>query len=275
MASPQTTRSGVGFRHCELYALDADGYPNSPATAGELYEGQDVSGVKELTLEEPEPEFVEHFGDDRIFAVDTLPAKSSMTGGLRVGKVNDTVDAMVTDNLSFTIAEAKMFPLATDKRGDENQVGMLVFRQSLDTDPSSATYGKRYWEFKILPRTYLIPREGGFGETPEDKAYTIRPMVVKQHIWGEAFTTGTEGCEEAQALRGVSEYKPNIVAWTTDGTATQFSFPTAKTAQATAKIKTWLDGTVVTADTLGTSAIAFTAGSEPTAGTLVAFYEYE
>jgi hypothetical protein len=234
-----------------------------------------VSGVKELTLDEPEPEFVEHFGDDRIFAVDLLPAKSSMTGELRTGKVNDTVDAMVTDNQSFTIAEAKLFPIATDKRGDENQVGMLVYRQSLDTDPDSATYGKRLWEFKILPRTFIVPREGGMGESPEEKAYTIRPMVVTQHLWGEAFSSAVEGCSEAQALRGVSEYKPHIVAWTTNGAATNFAFPTSKPAQATAKIKTWLDGAVVTADTLGTSAIQFTAGSEPTTGTLVAFYEYE
>ena len=273
MASPQTTRSGVGFRYCVLYALDGDGYPDAPSTAGELYEGQAVSGVKELTLDEPEPEFVEHFGDDRIFAVDILPAKSSMGGELRVGKVNDTVDAMVTDNLSFTVAEAKLFPIATDKRGDENQVGMLVFRQSLDTDPGSSTYGKRVWEFKILPRTFLIPREGGFNENPEDKAYTIRPMVVTQHLWGESFSSGVEGCSEAQALRGVSEYKPNIVTWTTDGTATQFLFPTAKPNQAAAKAKSWLDGTVVTADTVGTANLEFTTA--PTAGTLVAFYEYE
>ena len=274
MTTPGVVRSGVGFRHCVVYALDADGYPEVPATAGDIYEGVDISGVKELTLDEPEPEFVEHFGDDRIFAVDILPSKSSMTGELRVGKANDTVDAIVTDNLGFTVGEAKLFPIATDNRGDENNVGMLVFRQSLDTNPGSSTYGKRVWEFKILPRAYVIPREGGFSENPEEKAYTIRPMVVGSHLWGAAFTTGTEGCLEAQAVRGVSEYKPNIVAWATDGTETTFTFPTDKTAYATAtKVKTWLDGTVITADTIGTATLIWTTA--PTAGSLMCFYEYD
>ena len=274
MTAPNVIRSGVGFRNCVIYALDASGYPDAPATAGTLYEGITVSGVKELTLEEPEPEFVEHFGDDRIFAVDILPAKSSMGGEIRVGKANDTVDAAVTGgNLSFTIGEAKLFPVATDNRGSEDQVGMLVYRQSLDTDPTSSTYGKRLWEFKILPRTYVIPREGGFNENPEDKAYTIRPMVIGTHLWGETFTSATEGCNEAQALRGVSEYKPHVVAWTTDAAETTFSFHASRPSQAAGKVKTWLDGTVVTADTVGTASLIWTTA--PTAGTLVAFYEYE
>jgi len=256
-------------------ALNADGYPN--ATTQTVYEGVTLSGAMSLTLNDPEPQQIIHRGDDRVFALDTLPPSEPISGELTVSKTNDTVDAILTDDKSFDIGEASLFGLGTDKRGDENQVAVLAYRQSLDTDPASGNFGARRWELRLLPKTYVIPRAGGLEQdTSENRSYTVRPQFVKEHLWGEAFSTSTEGFEQAQMLRGISTDKPKVVAWkaTKAGKSSlTLSFPTASPASATGKIAAWVDGVSTVPDTLATTQIEFTTGVVTTNAMVVAFYE--
>lgn len=275
MSTSAVIRSGVGLRHVQIMALNSDDYPN--ATTQTAYEGVTLSGVVSLTLNDPEPQQVVHRGDDRVFALDTLPPTDAISGELSVSKTNDTVDALLTDDKSFDIGEASMFGLGTDKRGDENQVGVLAYRQSLDTDPSSGGFGTRRWEFRLFPKTYIIPRATGLEQdTSESRVYTVRPQFVKEHLWGEAFSTGTEGFEQAQMLRGISVYKPKVVAWkaTKAGKSSlALTFPAASPASATGKIAAWVDGSLTVPDTLATTQIEFTTGVVTTNAMVVAFYE--
>lgn len=273
MTAPQVIRSGVGFRHAIVFALDASGYPNATATTA--YEGVQISGAKALTINDPEPRQITHYGDDYVFALDTLPPTEPISGEMRVGKINDTIDALLGDDLSFTEGEAKFMLIGSNNRGDEDQVGMLAFRQAVDTDPDSSNYGKRYWEGRIFPQAYIISREGGFEDTPEERAYTVRPLYVQAHLWGTAFAVGTEGATRAQGVRLVTEYKPKVVAFQGDGSQVTFVLPTSYPAQATGKMVVWDAGTKQTTGfTVRTTDIVFS--SAPTDGNIVvAFYEYE
>jgi hypothetical protein len=260
----------VGLRHVQILALENDGYPLSTDTSA--YEGVTISGVRALTLEDPEPQQIVHRGDDRIFALDTLPPSEPISGELRTGKVNDAVDAVLTDDASVTVGETKLFGAGTDNRGGENQVALLAYRQTLDSDPSSANFGARRWEFRLLPRAYVIPREGGFDENPEERLYTVRPMFITKYPWGVDFDASTEGFTQAQVIRGVSEYKPKLVAWKGDNATVTFSLPTASPAASTDKITVWVNGTETTPSTVTTT--QFTLGSTPsTDAEVVAFYE--
>jgi len=272
MAAPSAVRSGVGFRNVRVFALDADGYP--AATDTSAYEGIAITGSKALTIEDPEPQQIIHRGDDRIFALDVLPPTDPISGELRVGKISDTVDAALSDDAAFTVGEANFFGIGTDSRGDEDQVALLAYRQAVDTDPNSANFGARRWEFRLFPKCFVIRREGGFEDTPEDRAYTVRPQFVRSHLWGVDFDAATEGFEQAQGLRGVSEFKPKIVAFLGDTSATTFTFPSGATAQATGKIVSWIDGVLTTADTLGTDSIGFAVAPD-TDAVIVVFYEHE
>ena len=270
MAAPGTIRSGVGLRHVQVLALNASGYPNATATTA--YEGVTISGVRALTLTDPEPQQIVHRGDDRIFALDVLPPTEPISGELRAGKVNDVVDAVLTDDLSITVGEAKLFGMGTDQRGNENQVAILAYRQTLDTDPDSANFGARRWEFRLLPRAYVIPREGNLDENAEDRPYTVRPLFVTKYPWGVSFASGIEGFTQAQLLRGISEFKPKIVAFNGNNTVVTFSFPTTAPAAATTKVKVWVDGVVTTPSTVTTT--NFTLASSPTTDAkVVVFYE--
>lgn len=272
MAAPNKISSGVGFRHAQVLLLDANGIVYTTGT--QAYEGLRISGAKALVINDPEPQQIQHMGDDTIFAVDSLPPTESITGELRAGKQSETLDAMLSDVNAVQIGESVLYPIGTDRRGDENQVALLAYRQAVDTDPSSTTYGKRVWQLRLFPRCYVIPRESGFEDTPEDRSYSIRPQFINQYPWGIQLATATENTLRAQGFRGVAEYKPKIVAFVADGTETSFALPVP--AANVSKIKTWIvttqgTGAVNTADTIGTTAITFTTA--PTTGSLVVWYE--
>jgi len=266
-----TVRSGVGLRYVQVFAL-AEDYP--AATSTTAYEGVSISGARSLSITDPEPRQINHVGDDRLFALDVLPPTEPVTAELRVAKVNDTLDAVLGDDLAFTVGEAQMFGVGTSNRGEEDQVGILAYRQALDTDPTSSSYGTRRWSFYIIPKAIVVSREGSMDDNPEEKVYSIYPQLTKEHLWGLAFSTATEGFLQAQIIRGVSEYKPHIVAWqVADTAAVTLSFPSAYPAQSTSKITVWHDGVLITPGTLATGSIEFAGGSLSTSDYVVCFYE--
>lgn len=272
MASPSGVNSGVGFRHAQVLLLDANGIVYSTGTTA--YEGVQISGAKALTLNDPEPRQIVHTGDDSVFALDTLPPQEPISGELRMGKQSDTLDALLSNVNNVTVGESVLFPIGTNKRGDENQVALLAYRQAIDTDESSATYGKRVWQLRLFPRCFVIPRESGFEDTPEERTYTIRPAYINRYPWGVTMSTSTEGAVRAQGFRGNAEYKPKLVAFVANNTATTFTLPVAA-ANAT-KIKSWLvstagTGAVSTATTATTQSLVYTTA--PTTGSLVVWYE--
>jgi hypothetical protein len=270
MANPSSISSGVGFRHVQILALNSSGYPNASGTS--VYEGVTISGAKALTINDPEPRQIVHIGDDRPFALDVLPSTEPITGELRSAKQNDTVDTMVQSVNQVTVGEAKLYPIGTNERGNEPQVTMVAYRQAVDTDLDSANFGQRVWQFRLFPKCYLIPREAGFEDNPEERPYTVRPQYATKYPWGVSFSDTTEGCTQAQGFRGVAEYKPKIVSYLGNNVATQFNLPTTKPAQSTSKIKVWVDGTL-TATTNTTTSITF-AVAPTTNGNIVVFYEH-
>lgn len=274
MSTPGTTRSGVGFRRCRVFALDANGYP--AATSTTVYEGVLVEGAKALTLDDPEPRDIVHIGDDRVIQRDILPPDAPISGEIRTAKVNDALDAILSDNLSFSVGEAAMFAIASCNRGEENQVGILAYRQTLDTQRGSSDFGLRRWEGRIFPKVYLISRESGMEDSPEERPYSFRPLIVGSHLWGTAFDAAVEGATQAQGIRLVSEYKPKIVAWASDGVEVTYAFPTTNYPYSVAKTEDpWVDGVLQTESfTISTTNIVFS--SAPSSGAIVvAFYEFE
>lgn len=272
MPVPNVVTSGVGFRHCQILRLDA--YTNLYNSGTQGYAGVTVSYARALTVNDPEPRQIVHVGDDRPFALDVLPPTEPMSGELRVAATNDNVDTVIQNVNDVTIGEAKMYPLGTDKRGSENQVAVLAYRQSLDVDPASSTYGKRLWQWRLFPCTYILPRENEWNENAEERSYSFRPGFVTKYPWGVSLSTSTEGCSQAQGFRGVSEYKPALAAFVTNGVTTSFTLPT--NAQSTSKIAAWTinstgGGTVAAPDTKAVGSVAFTTA--PTTGSLVLFYE--
>lgn len=273
MTNPSVERQGAGFRHVVVMKLNAAGYPDATSTSA--YEGLQLTGAKALTLTDPEPRDVTHFGDDRVLQRDILPPTEPLSGEIRGGIVNDTLDATLSDDLAFTLGEVELYGMGTDNRGEEDQVSILAYRQSLNADLDSANLGERSWMSMLFPRAYLVVRESGFEDTPEERAYSMRPLFTKKHVWGTSFANATEGFLQAQGVRMVSQYKPKVVAFRSDGTQVTYVLPTAFPAQAVAKVTIWDAGVQQTEEfTMRTTDVVF-SNSPTSSNIVVMLYEYE
>lgn len=275
MTAPAVIRSGVGLRYFQIMAIAADGY--AAATGTEAYIGAQLSGVKTVGLNDPDPQLISHSGDDNVFMQDSLPPTEGISGTITVAKTNDTIDALLTDDKSFTVGEAKLFGEGTSNKGLENDVIVLCYRQARDTDPASSNFGERVWESKIIPKCAIIPKSEGLAENVgTSKSYTLRPGFSTRHAWGTAFASGTEGFTRAQMVRAVTQNPPAFVAWEADGSETDFAFDTDYPSTDVDKIHgVWVDGTLKTVTTdydVYTTGIEFTTA--PTDGeNIFCFYE--
>jgi hypothetical protein len=273
MSAPNTTTSGVGLRWVQLFELNSTGSPNASGTT--VYEGIQIEGAKALTLNAPTSRQITHVGDDGVIAVDKLPPTDASSGTLTTAKQDNAVEALMTGNKEFTISdgEAKAILMVTDNQGYEPQVGILAYRQSLDTEKGSATYGKRVWDWYILPKAFMVPKPDGFSDSPVEKSYDIFPQVAGGHLWETAFTDATEGAVQGQFVRGISEYPPIIASFLGNNTTTAFLFNTAHLAVSAAKISVWVNGVATTTGiTKATTGVTFTT-APTTSARIVVLYE--
>jgi hypothetical protein len=264
----------VGFRHCRLYRLDANGYlyANSHTTA---YEGVELNGPKTLEVTKPEPRRISHTGADRVLAVDVLPTLESVTAVITASGTDLAIEALVNNVNIITQGEMKTLGQGTDQQGNEPQLAILGFRQSLD-----GVTGRRRWDLIWLPACRVISSGHAMNENPAEKSYNVYPNVVSKYPYGAAFAQLTEGFTEAQYIDGVAEYKPHAIAFLGNNAAVAFSLPTDRQAVSTTKMKIWhlVASSGVITDVTGTVTKAVgsvTFGAAPATGDSVfVLYEY-
>ena len=102
--------------------------------------------------------------------------------------------------------------------------------------------------------------------------YAIYPALCTKHVWGVTFTTTTEGFEQAQGIRFISENKPVLIAFNGDTSTTTFAFPSGRPAASTATVACWVDGAVNTPTTVTTTNVTLSAAPD-TDSRLMIFYE--
>lgn len=270
MTATSGKQLAVGIRRAVIFELDTNGYP--AATGTTAYEGIEVTGPKAFSLTVPEARKISHVGNDRVLALDYLPPTEGVSGELRVASNDMVAKAAVANVNTFAIAEATLMPWATDQQGFEVDTGLLLFQQSLDT-----TSKLRRWKFYLVPKARVLPAPASMDENAAEDRYSIAPNPSSSHIWGTALATGTEGATEMAMAEGMSEGKPNIVAFKGNNSAVAFLLPTAKPATATTKMKVWENGVAKTVGgglaSLTTTTITFS--SAPATGAMVVcFYEY-
>lgn len=272
--------AGAGFRHCRIYELDENGFGVVPATGATGYSGVWFSLAKALTITVPDPQIMQHIGDDRVGGVDLLPPTEALSAELRTGKSNLEVDAILSNINVVALGQMQVSGAGTSKQGTEPQICILAYRQAIDIDPASATKGARRWYWVIMSKALVFPRLGAMEEQAVDEnTYTVQPMVFSKYPWGVQFEEATEGFTDAQLIRGISQYRPHLEFWEGDGVVVAFDFPTTLQAAATTRVKVfhYVDSTGVVTDVTATVTITtadITFGAAPAADDIViAFYE--
>lgn len=270
MTATSGKQLAVGIRRAVIFELDSNGYPAASGTTA--YEGIEVTGPKAFALTVPDARKITHVGNDRVLALDYLPPTEGVSGELRVASNDMVAKAAVAAVNTFTVGEATMMPWGTDQQGAEIDAGLLCFQQSLDT-----TSKLRRYKLYLIPKARILPMPASMDENPAEDRYSVAPNPTTSHLWGTALASGTEGCTEMALAEGMTEGRPNVVAFKGNNSDVAFLLPTAKPATATAKMKVWQNGVVKTVGgglaSLTTTTITFSVA--PADGDMiVCFYEY-
>lgn len=263
--------SSVGARYGVVFKLDENGLPYQAVSSATPETGIRISGLKTATAQPAEPQEFTHYGDDNAFAKDSLSATEIDGFSLTTAKTNYELDAYISGTKVRTYnTELNAIVKSSDNVGNEPRVCAFFYRQSLDTDPGSATFGTlREYEWRFYPSARLIDLAPSFEQGMTDKTYRGIPTRVSFTPWGENINTTNWGADQGVYIEGVAQYHPRTNVYRGDGTLTEFEL--SHTPVSSAFLKVWVDGTATTPSTVSTSATnpSFTLGAAPADGDLV------
>lgn len=212
MADTSGTLLSVGLRFAEAFLLDSSGNPvcTGAITSGSVAAtpGYPFDGAKAFELTIPEPRKITHTGNDRVLAVDFLPATDGVNGTLNVAENDYALNAMLQGVAVAVVGEAKGVAYNTDQQGSEPDVSLLLYQQSQD----SAT-GLRRWRTGLVARARAIPMPPGMNDTPAEVKYALTANPSTKSIWGETLTSGSYGCTQASYMEFMCEGLPALEAF--------------------------------------------------------------
>jgi hypothetical protein len=261
-ASTQT--SGVGTRYAVVFLLDTDGLPYQDVSSAAPETGYRIDKIKTFSSADPEVQRFTHYGDDTPFAQDSLAPTEVETFTITTAKVNLDLDAALSGTKVAALGnEVARLAANTNKLGSEPQVMIFTYRQALDTNPSSASYGARRYEGRVYPKSRLVPKTPPYEAGITDKTYEGTPTPVRKTEYGQTLTTGTHGCTEATHFDDIYVYAPRINIWRGNGTLTAFSL--SHTPVSSSYLKVWVNGALTTPSSVDLSAAnpAFTLAAPP------------
>lgn len=249
--------SGVGARYAEAFILDTiTGLPAVAFNSGTLVGGTLIEGIKSFTYNNPASQLIQHYGQDRAFAQDSLPPTAVGSFTITTAKTNLSLDAF-TEGTKVAVLDTVVQARAgnTDKRGNEPQLFVSTFRQALDTQQGSSTFGKlRQWHMAVIPSTRIVNALQGFEQLASVKTYEGIPTPVATTPWNQTFDATTWGATQAEYVELTTDYKPVWAFGQGNGTLTTFALPKAPID--TAHTHVWVNGTIATVSAVNTSVAA-------------------
>ena len=259
--------SGVGTRGGYFFPLDEDGLPSINVSQAAPQQGTLLFGIKTATTSDPEPQRINFYGMDRPYAQDSLPPTEVGTVSVTLAANNLIVDAMAEGNKVRTIGESVWRAGNTDKRGNEPIMGSMFYRQALDTEPGSPTFGKlRQWNIRVYPAARWAPATNPYEAAATDKTIAGTPTPTGQTLWGENYNESSWGNSYAEYTEGNSNYQPRINWHLGNGTITAFqlSHPPASSSE----LLVWVNGTLTVPSAVNVSSTnpAFTLAAPPAVG---------
>ena len=252
MTSMEIT-SGIGTRRGLAIPLDTrDGLPSINVSQAAPMQGTLIFGIKSATTSDPEPQRFTHYGQDDPYAQDTLPPQTVGNFTIVTAASNLALDAMVEGNSIVTINQDVWRAGNSNQRGNEPIMAAMFYRQALDTEPGSGTFGKlRQWNVRIYPAARISPATQSYDAGMTDKTYAGTPTPTGLTIWGQTYTESTWGNTRAEYTEGVTNYEPQPNWWLGNSTLTAFQLSHAPVTSTSLTV--WVDGTLTTPASVNTS----------------------
>lgn len=262
---------GVGLRHMHIFLLDSSGLPMPADASATLIEGTMVEAVKTMTVNDPDPRRISHSGDDTLLAQDSLPALEAGSFDFTTSKTNLALDAMIEGGKVRTINSNNFRVGNSDNKGSEPQVMLVEYRQALDADPTSGSFGAlRQWEARIYPSVRISKKSPSHEAENTDITYNATPTPVVNTPWNELFDETNWGATRGEYIENIIDYQPRWNFGRGDGTLTAFDLTHPPVDSNSLTV--WVNGTLTTPSSVNTSSTnpAFTLSSAPAVGNLVA-----
>lgn len=265
--------SGAGLRRIHTFALDAAGYPSGDQSGADGYDGIRVEGAQGVAITTPDSQPIVHVGDDVAFAQDFLPPNTIVTANITTGKSNFTLDAIVTDTLVHVVGEGNLIGRQTNVAGNEIDLATIYYRQALDTDEDSASYGLRRWKVGMFPKNRMVPKGSSADQGAADQnSYNVFPTPSLKYPWGLAFSEANNRFTQSAWIEGSYEYPPMLERWTGNNTLSTFNL--TWTPVTVAKTIVYVNGAAVTVDSVDTGNKTVTLNAAPgNAAVVTAWYE--
>jgi len=208
-----------GLRYLGVWVLDSNGFPLVSAASDDPTVPTRMRGAKAFTPNFPDGVIIQITGDDIAQGQIQLSATELSSIELRTGIGNLDVDAVLQGINVVSLAGGKIIGRETDQDGCLADVFLMGYQQSIDKDPTSATFGMKMWHFYLVPKAQVRPYSGAMEEgNAGENRYVATPQKVMQYPWGIAFASGTEGFTEATVLEGFLPGAPLLAGWLGDGT---------------------------------------------------------
>jgi len=246
--------SGVGARYAEAFILDPlTGLPACAFNSGTLVGGTLIQGIKTFAYNNPAPQKFSHYGEDYAFAQDSLPATEVGSFTVTTAKTNLALDTFTEGTKLVTFdSNVEMRAGNTDNRGSEPQLFVNVFRQAIDTQNGSSTFGKlRQWHSALIPSTRIINALQSMEQGPTVKTYEGIPTPVSVTPWNQIIDSSIFGATRGEYIEATTTYKPVWAFGLGNGTLVTFALP--KPPIDVAHTHATVNGTLATVSSVNTS----------------------
>lgn len=249
--------SGVGVRRTFIFELDEDGKALPESSSANPYEGEEVEGIKTVTIAEGALRRIRHTGEDVVIAPDTLPTQEEDTLNMTTGKSNLTLDAILSQTKVRDYGTLRVRVGGGSIRGDEAYVMTLSYQQAVDTDKTSPTYGRlRQWRGYLVPISQIAEQPQGMSENPVDKIYEGIIPPFFETPWLEVLDETDWGVEQGNYLELLVDSQPFINTYRGDSSRTTFNL--SKSPKSDEHLHVWVEDTGLVTPTV------IVTGDDPT-----------
>lgn len=252
-----------------IFALNQDtGAILAPSTAP--YTGLELYYPRAFDLNIPDARLVANTGQGRVTDVMYHPPLEPDRAVLRVGRTQHDVFEVLTGVKQVFEGERSTMQHATDRRGNEKIVAMLLEQKGKNFQ------GLNRWRYYIIPRATVVFNNSSYNPEATEILYNVVMSACLTTLWGRALSMATDGCLSAGYADGMSGQMYQICAWLTDGYTDEFAFPTNQlpTNATRTKVYNFTDAGAVVAGTVAVDFTTFTATALPDANkVLIASYE--
>jgi len=217
MTAPTKKIFTVGLNAVRIYDLDQDTGYMAATSATSAYDGLSPAPVA-FEYSFPDPETINHPGNNQVLQQDALPSLESSSGNLQVSRADYDTIAVLTNTLVNVFGDVNSMGWRTNQQGNEPTVALVAYAQG------KTPAGLRVWSTYVFPKSVIVAKPKGMSREQENLQFFVQPQFSTAHLVGLAYGATTDGYTSAEMNEYQSNYRLHFASWLVGATETTFPF---------------------------------------------------